>query len=91
MSEEMLNVHFEKTNIILGRLTKKDENVQYITTLTVLFVFFSLAAGHFADSLIQNRWTVLSVRRLMTAIGLLGPGLFMLLFISVDNLLLAVV
>ncbi len=56
------------------------------------FVFIiSLAAGHFADSLIQNRWSVLSVRRLMTAIGLLGPGLFMLLFISVDNLLLAVV
>jgi hypothetical protein len=59
----------------------------------LLFCFYccSLAAGHFADSLIQNRWTVLSVRRLMTAIGLLGPGLFMLLFISVDNLLLAVV
>jgi hypothetical protein len=59
--------------------------------VTLLFVFFSLAAGHFADALIQNRWTVLSVRRLMTAIGLLGPALFMLLFISVDNLLLAVV
>ncbi|CAF1050698.1 unnamed protein product, partial [Didymodactylos carnosus] len=50
-----------------------------------------VAAGHFADFLIMNRWTVLSVRRLMTAIGLLGPGLFMLLFISVDNLLFAVV
>jgi len=63
-----------------------------IYNYTYCFVcIFSLAAGHFADSLIQNRWTVLSVRRLMTAIGLLGPGLFMLLFISVDNLLLAVV
>ncbi|CAF2331387.1 unnamed protein product [Rotaria sp. Silwood2] len=57
----------------------------------VMNCLLGVAAGHFADSLIQNRWTVLSVRRLMTAIGLLGPGLFMLLFISVDNLLLAVV
>ncbi len=56
-----------------------------------LINYFSIVAGHFADYLIQNRWTVLSVRRLMTAIGLLGPALFMLLFISVDNLLLAVV
>ena len=62
--------------------------------LTFEFIHFNdfpLAAGHFADYLIQNRWTVLSVRRLMTAIGLLGPALFMILFISVDSLFLAVV
>jgi hypothetical protein len=68
-----------------------DFNKNMTDVVTLLLVFFSLAAGHFADALIQNRWTVLSVRRLMTAIGLLGPALFMLLFISVDNLLLAVV
>ncbi len=70
-------------------LYQSHENFEYVTDILTLLFF--LAAGHFADSLIQNRWTVLSVRRLMTAIGLLGPGLFMLLFISVDNLLLAVV
>jgi hypothetical protein len=49
-------------------------------------------AGHFADTLVgQQRWTVLSVRRLMTSIGLLGPGVFMLAFCTVDNLLAAVV
>lgn len=49
------------------------------------------AAGHFADSLItQHKWTVLSVRRLMTSIGLMGPGLFILFFSAVTNLPLAV-
>ena len=53
-------------------------------------VLFLSAAGHFADALIANKWTVLSVRRLMTAIGLLGPGIFILFFSAVHNLLLAV-
>ncbi|CAF1202052.1 unnamed protein product [Adineta ricciae] len=66
-------------------------NLSFTAFPYVMNCLSGVAAGHFADSLIQNRWTVLSVRRLMTAIGLLGPGLFMLLFISVDNLLLAVV
>jgi hypothetical protein len=49
-------------------------------------------AGHFADTLVgQRKWTVLSVRRLMTSIGLLGPGVFLLAFYTVDNLLAAVV
>ncbi|CAF4126568.1 unnamed protein product [Rotaria socialis] len=66
-------------------------NLSFTAFPYVMNCLLGVAAGHFADSLIQNRWTVLSVRRLMTAIGLLGPALFMLLFISVDNLLLAVV
>ncbi|KAK7492895.1 hypothetical protein BaRGS_00015842 [Batillaria attramentaria] len=50
-----------------------------------------VVAGHFADSLIShNKWTVLSVRRLMTSVGLLGPGLFILFFSAVNNLPLAV-
>lgn len=52
------------------------------------FVF--KGAGHFADTLIGQRWTVLSVRRLMTGIGLIGPGIFLLAFCTVDNLLAAV-
>ena len=48
------------------------------------------AAGHFADALIANKWTVLSVRRLMTCIGLLGPGIFTLCFSAVNSLVLAV-
>jgi len=66
-------------------------NLSFTAFPYVMNCLSGVAAGHFADFLIQNRWTVLSVRRLMTAIGLLGPALFMLLFISVDNLLLAVV
>ncbi len=74
-------------------LLRRTKNIgdKILTFEFIHFNDFSLAAGHFADYLIQNRWTVLSVRRLMTAIGLLGPALFMLLFISVDSLLLAVV
>lgn len=53
-------------------------------------IFLWIGAGHFADRLISNRWTVLSVRRLMTGIGLIGPGVFLLAFCTVDNLLAAV-
>ena len=47
----------------------------------------SPAAGHLADRLIsQKKWTVLSVRRLMTTVGLVGPAVFLLLFVTVYNL-----
>ncbi|XP_060560483.1 uncharacterized protein LOC132720372 [Ruditapes philippinarum] len=50
-----------------------------------------VVAGHWADSLITTqKWTVLSVRRLMTSIGLMGPGIFILFFSAVNNLPLAV-
>ncbi|CAF3900382.1 unnamed protein product [Rotaria sp. Silwood1] len=66
-------------------------NLSFTAFPYVINCLSGVAAGHFADFLIQNRWTLLSVRRLMTAIGLLGPGLFMLMFISVDSLFLAFV
>ena len=53
--------------------------------------FFFSVAGHVADSLItRHKWTVLSVRRLMTCIGLVGPAVFILFFSAVYNLPLAV-
>lgn len=50
-----------------------------------------IIAGHCADNLIQKRWSIISVRRLMTNIGLIGPGLFLLAFCAVNNLLAAVI
>ncbi|KAK2169695.1 hypothetical protein NP493_1179g00016 [Ridgeia piscesae] len=52
---------------------------------------FGVVAAHFADGLIAQKWSVLSVRRLMTSIGLLGPGIFLLFFSAVSNLLLAMI
>lgn len=53
---------------------------------------FGVVSGHIADGLLQNKgWSVLNVRRLMTCIGLIGPGLFLAIFCVVDNLLFAVV
>jgi len=46
-----------------------------------------VAAGHLADRLItKNKWTVLSVRRLMTTVGLVGPAVFLVVFCAVNNL-----
>jgi hypothetical protein len=56
----------------------------------ILNIIVFLVAGHFADSLIMSNWTVLSVRRIMTLIGLVGPAIFMLIFMTVDNLVLAI-
>ena len=47
-------------------------------------------AGHIADSLINANWSVISVRKIMTTIGLVLPALFLLLFSTVNNLLLAI-
>lgn len=52
---------------------------------------FSIVAGHLADSLIMSNWTVYSVRRLMTTIGLVGPAILLLIFMTVDNLVLALI
>lgn len=48
-------------------------------------------AGHFADALIAQKWTLLSVRRMMTCLGLVCPGVFLLFFSAVNNLALAVI
>jgi len=47
---------------------------------------FGIVAGNYADKLIDHRWSVLTVRRLMTTIGLMGPAIFLLLFCSVNSL-----
>ncbi|XP_050402694.1 uncharacterized protein LOC126818993 [Patella vulgata] len=68
-------------------------NKSHIMFTAVPYVMNSLigvVAAHFADALIGHKWTVLSVRRLMTTIGLLGPGVFILFFSAVNNLPLAV-
>ncbi|ELU04684.1 hypothetical protein CAPTEDRAFT_173625 [Capitella teleta] len=66
-------------------------DIMFTAVPYIMNSLIGVGAGHFADKLIAQKWTVLSVRRLMTAIGLLGPGLFMLFFSAVNNLLLAVI
>lgn len=69
-------------------------NKESISLTAVPYIINSLVgilAGHFADTLVSRKWSVLSVRRLMTSIGLFGPGIFLLAFCAVDNLLAAVV
>ncbi|XP_018897871.1 uncharacterized protein [Bemisia tabaci] len=69
-------------------------NKESISLTAAPYVFNSLVgvvAGHYADILITQRWSVLSVRRLMSSIGLIGPGVFLLMFCAVDNLLAAVI
>lgn len=63
---------------------------KYLIFKNIAFIFVFIVAGHSADTLIQKRWSILSVRRLMTNIGLIGPGAFLLAFCAVDNLLAAV-
>lgn len=50
----------------------------------------SVGAGHFADALIKRKWTLLSTRRLMTVVGLVGPGIFLIFFSAVHSLPLAI-
>lgn len=52
----------------------------------IQMLFSILVAGSSADRLIQKRWSVLSVRRFMTSIGLIGPGLISLVFWNVHSL-----
>ncbi|GAB6026522.1 hypothetical protein CHUAL_012945 [Chamberlinius hualienensis] len=50
-----------------------------------------MVSGHLADSFISRKWSILSVRRLMTCIGLIGPGVFLLCFCNVKSMLFAVI
>jgi hypothetical protein len=71
----------------------RDVKVQMTVVVVVISCFHLcsiIVAGHFADALIAQKWTVLSVRRLMTLLGLLCPGIFLLFFSAVNNLALAV-
>uniref|UniRef100_A0A023F4L9 Putative permease of the major facilitator superfamily n=2 Tax=Triatoma infestans TaxID=30076 RepID=A0A023F4L9_TRIIF len=67
------------------------ESISFTAVPYVINSLFGILSGHFADTLISRKWSVLSVRRLMTGIGLIGPGIFLLAFCAVDNLLAAVV
>lgn len=52
---------------------------------------FSIVSGHLADSLISSNWTVLSVRRIMTLIGLIGPSIFIVVFMTAESLQMAII
>ncbi|XP_076371148.1 uncharacterized protein LOC143257000 isoform X2 [Tachypleus tridentatus] len=67
------------------------EDISLTAVPYVINSLFNVVAGHFADSLITRKWTVLSVRRLMNSIGLIGPAVFLLCFCAVNNLLFAVI
>lgn len=62
----------------------------YIQSILTFNISLLVASGHFADFLIRHHSPVLSVRRMMTAIGLLGPGVFIFCFSFVRHLPLAV-
>lgn len=50
-----------------------------------------IVSGHFADGLVRRRWSVLFVRRLMTCIGLMGPGFLLFMFSASSSIPVAVV
>ncbi|KAL3867864.1 hypothetical protein ACJMK2_040710 [Sinanodonta woodiana] len=76
---------------LLRTLNGNKSDIMLTAAPYVLNSVVGVVAGHFADSLIvKHKWTVLSVRRLMTSVGLMGPGLFILFFSAVNNLPLAV-
>lgn len=57
----------------------------------VMNSLIGVGCGHLADFLITHRSSVISVRRAMTAIGLVVPGVFLLCFTAVHHLPLAVI
>ncbi|XP_050428588.1 sialin-like isoform X2 [Adelges cooleyi] len=52
---------------------------------------FGVVAGNYADKLIDRRWSILAVRRIMTTIGLMGPAVFLLLFCTMNNVVAAII
>lgn len=72
-------------------LSANKESISLTALPYIVNSLIGIVAGHSADTLIQKRWSILSVRRLMTNIGLIGPGAFLLAFCAVDNLLAAVI
>ncbi|CAH1772740.1 unnamed protein product [Owenia fusiformis] len=72
-------------------LGAEKHDIMFTAVPYIMNSLVGMAAGHFADALVSKKWTVLSVRRLMTSIGLLGPGLFILFFSGVKSLAWAVI
>ncbi|XP_050536360.1 uncharacterized protein LOC126902798 [Daktulosphaira vitifoliae] len=52
---------------------------------------FSAVAGNYADKLIDHKWSILAVRRIMTTLGLMGPALFLLIFCTMKSLTAAII
>lgn len=71
-------------------LSAAKHEIMFTAAPYLLNSIIGVAAGHFADALIKRKWTVLSVRRLMTALGLAVPALFLLVFSAVQSLTLAI-
>ncbi|KAM7541824.1 hypothetical protein Aperf_G00000014032 [Anoplocephala perfoliata] len=68
-------------------------NSFYLTLTALPYILNSvcgISAGHVADDLVRRRWNVLLVRRIMTSIGLIGPGFLLLIFSASTNIAIAV-
>ncbi|XP_018334294.1 sodium-dependent phosphate transport protein 1, chloroplastic isoform X2 [Agrilus planipennis] len=76
----------------LSRHLQADSHSLSLTALPyIVHSVFGVLSGHIADGLLFKGWSVLSVRRLMTCIGLVGPGLFLAIFCVVNELPLALI
>jgi MFS family permease len=75
---------------LVSNLGANRESISFTAVPYIINSLFGIISGHSADSLIAKKWTVLSVRRLMTVVGLVGPAVFLLCFCAVNNLALAV-
>jgi len=66
------------------------EGISYVALPYLANSVLNIVAGHYADSLVNRRtWSLLSVRRLMTSIGLFGPAVALLCFCAVSSFPLA--
>ncbi|PAA58323.1 hypothetical protein BOX15_Mlig007974g1, partial [Macrostomum lignano] len=75
----------------LSKTLGADKNqIMFTAVPYILNSFVGIGAGYFSDALIRERWTALSVRRLMTFVGLVGPGVLILLFAGSSSIALAV-
>lgn len=67
------------------------ESVSLTAVPYIVNSLFGVVSGHLADWLIARNWSILSVRRIMTFVGLFGPGIFLICFCTVNSLLYAVI
>ncbi len=72
------------------RLGASSSSLSYTAVPYLINSISSIGFGHLADSLVLRNWSVLAVRRLMTAIGLIGSAMFLIIFMTVDNLGIAI-
>jgi len=66
------------------------KSISYIALPYLANSAMNIVSGHYADSLVSRRTTsLLSVRRLMTSVGLFGPAVALLFFCAVSSFPLA--